>query len=565
MPTQAADFANPAKDCDIIMKGGVTSGVVYPNAILELAKAYRFRSIGGTSAGGIAAAFAAAAEYARRRGDPGGFTRLEERCLTLPDRLPHLFQPRQQLKPLMTLGRALVGGKAWPFALLQSLPATALLGVFAGLVLASEEGPLATVLAALVGLAVAVIARLAFLLRALSRSAFGLCSGLTVDPGQGLALTDWLHEALQYIAHGKAAPGQPPLTFGDLRKATDGDGHGIDLRMMTTNLSLVRPHALPNLPAGLMYDPTAWTDLMPAPVLTHLASASKPSKHAGLAFAPAEDDLPVLLAVRMSLSFPLLISAVPMAIEDIGAAKRAELRGADTTPPVRTVWLTDGGLTSNFPIHFFDALLPNRPTFALSLDALPPDEPAPPSRVSLPQNANDGIFLPIRPINGLGDLFSALFGAAKDWQDNALSVMGGQRERIVRVALAADEGGLNLDMPQERALRLMGYGAEAGRILRDQFDFDEHRWRRGLVAYQQLEITLAALDTTWTGGFQAWFHGYRIHPKSYRARGFLARGEAIETRLDGLATCAGHFRPPLRATVGAFPKPEGRMRIMPDL
>ncbi|MFS2045864.1 patatin-like phospholipase family protein, partial [Stenotrophomonas geniculata] len=43
------------------MKGGITSGIVYPNAVLALAREYRFKSIGGTSAGAIAAAVAAAA------------------------------------------------------------------------------------------------------------------------------------------------------------------------------------------------------------------------------------------------------------------------------------------------------------------------------------------------------------------------------------------------------------------------------------------------------------------------------------------------------------------------
>jgi hypothetical protein len=32
--------------CDLVMKGGVTSGVVYPPAIFELAQHYHFRSIG---------------------------------------------------------------------------------------------------------------------------------------------------------------------------------------------------------------------------------------------------------------------------------------------------------------------------------------------------------------------------------------------------------------------------------------------------------------------------------------------------------------------------------------
>src|SRR5439155_1651064 len=51
-----AEYRSPPLDCDVVMKGGITSGVVYPGAVLELAKRYRFRSIGGASAGGIAAA-----------------------------------------------------------------------------------------------------------------------------------------------------------------------------------------------------------------------------------------------------------------------------------------------------------------------------------------------------------------------------------------------------------------------------------------------------------------------------------------------------------------------------
>ena len=66
-PNQDGTYQRPPKQCDLIMKGGVTSGVVYPPAILELAKDYRFRSVGGTSAGAIAAAAAAAAEYGREK------------------------------------------------------------------------------------------------------------------------------------------------------------------------------------------------------------------------------------------------------------------------------------------------------------------------------------------------------------------------------------------------------------------------------------------------------------------------------------------------------------------
>jgi hypothetical protein len=51
----AAAYANPEADCDLIMKGGITSGVVYPLTACQLAKRYRFRRLGGASAGAIAA------------------------------------------------------------------------------------------------------------------------------------------------------------------------------------------------------------------------------------------------------------------------------------------------------------------------------------------------------------------------------------------------------------------------------------------------------------------------------------------------------------------------------
>src|SRR4051812_43069843 len=91
--------------CDLVMKGGITSGVVFPKAIAKLATQYEFCNIGGTSAGAIAAAGAAAAEYRRAssasaESDLWGF----EELARLPDllskrvegnrsRLFHLFTP----------------------------------------------------------------------------------------------------------------------------------------------------------------------------------------------------------------------------------------------------------------------------------------------------------------------------------------------------------------------------------------------------------------------------------------------------------------------------------------
>lgn len=69
-----AEFLAATEECDLVMKGGVTSGIVYPPVVRKLAKKYRFRNVGGTSAGAIAAAVTAAAEYGR---ETGGFTKLK--------------------------------------------------------------------------------------------------------------------------------------------------------------------------------------------------------------------------------------------------------------------------------------------------------------------------------------------------------------------------------------------------------------------------------------------------------------------------------------------------------
>jgi predicted acylesterase/phospholipase RssA len=37
-------------------------------------------------------------------------------------------------------------------------------------------------------------------------------------------------------------------------------------------------------------------------------------------------------------------------------------------------WFSDGGIASNFPIHFFDAWLPRRPTFGVNLVSLPDEQ-----------------------------------------------------------------------------------------------------------------------------------------------------------------------------------------------
>src|ERR1700737_2913399 len=67
----SANYADPTLSCDVVLKGGVTSGIVYPTALCRLAQDFRFKRIGGTSVGALAAAAAAAAEVGRTRPGAG--------------------------------------------------------------------------------------------------------------------------------------------------------------------------------------------------------------------------------------------------------------------------------------------------------------------------------------------------------------------------------------------------------------------------------------------------------------------------------------------------------------
>lgn len=406
----------------------------------------------------------------------------------------------------------------------------------------------------------------------LKRNGFGLCRGLGRDPKKP-ALTDWLYQSLQFIAWGDAAERAGPLTFGDL------EGQNIRLRMMTTNLSLRRPHALPGMIKDVAFEEERWARLFPEPVMKHLKAVCPTVRWGAYRQCPDEAATPVLMAVRMSLSFPFLISAIPMVIRDLGAefrerdrrkAAAAEARKKGLAPIeiekppaiVARMWFSDGGLTSNFPIHFFDAPLPQRPTFALSLDDLPEGEAPPSERVRTQMKADQGVFLPITDIRSVLGFGGALLGAVMDWQDTLLAGMPGQRERIIRVALAKEEGGLNLDMPPERSRKLMAYGRQAGQKLNAEFVFEEHKWRRALVVYEQLEMAVEATGRAWSGGFGTWLKGYA--PASYKENKGETRDQ-VEARLEKFVKLEDDFQPSLRGRRGQFPKPTGRLRITPDV
>lgn len=523
-----------APECDMIMKGGITSGIVYPYAVLQIATKYRLRSLGGTSAGAIAAAFAAAAEYARINGRPEGFLILKRYCDELPDRLLSLFQPSEELAPAVgSIKEAISAGGIRPL-IQRCLRHSAMSALTGGLVLGLpsflfQSSLYATGLATVLGLAIGATfgvyrwVRRIFadpiinVLNRLPENHYGFCTGLTQPGNEQLALTDWIHQALQHIAFGDPNH-KKPLTFGDLR-GPDQNNHQIDLKVVTTNLSMRRPHTLPRLGVPAAFMPTDWDRLFPKPVMEYLygGGTSVWRRFSGSWLFPTEDKLPVLIAVRMSLSFPILFSAVPLKIEDKELPSIVKSLGGKPYKRIRTVHFSDGGISSNFPIHMFDAPLPTRPTFAFSLEDLlwNPDEVN--SRVALPSSAGEGMGVQIKEIKRLMEFGWQILNSAKDWQDQLLSEITGQRERVARIFLTEGEGGLNLNMSPEASRQLMKWGYEAGlKFTNGDFDFEEHKWRRLIVLYNHLKENIEGLERIWGDGFSEWYKIYSRKVKSYK-------------------------------------------------
>jgi hypothetical protein len=520
------------------MKGGITSGVVYPRAATELARRYKFRKIGGTSAGAIAAAVVAAAEHNRAG---GGFKEVEE----LPGKLGQkgfmleLFRPDTNTQSLFEalvgfMKHGVVGGGLnllrW-FPLLLALP---LLLIPAGILITliwhlsaayAVAAALLAVLAFLAGLAIVALRAI----KTLGANDFGICH---LGPSKaGQALTPWLHDVIQRAA-GLGAD-DPPLTFGDLWGGDplvaghEGAERAIDLQMMTTDLSRGRPMRLP-VPLqrhrdvleegdGLLFVEEEMARYFPPAVVRHLVEkGSEPNDETAERLAavapgtvyrhfPLGADMPVVVATRMSLSFPILIAAVKLWELDFGADPYE--------PPLRPVVFSDGGITSNFPIHFFDSPLPKRPTFGLQLTKFPPGEkpdPNDPGRsVEGPPTVDD----PPRPlradIDGTAGFLGAIMDAMQNWPDNTQAALPGYRERIVQIKMAPDEGGMNLDMPPELIKQLTARGAAAGDRLATAFSgpldappvstpqWNDHRFVRYRVVMSALERFLRSYADGW--------------------------------------------------------------------
>ncbi|WP_237774290.1 patatin-like phospholipase family protein [Actinosynnema sp. ALI-1.44] len=607
------------RSCDLTMRGGTTSGVIYPLAVCALAEHYVFRNVGGASAGAIGAAATAAAEYGRYAQPAGpvtgdavrpGFAGLAGMIRWLISgtgdarwRLPRLFQPKPALhkafrlvtalmqspavtgrrrftsvatavlfavKPLVTVVLLLLfalwlvgpyslrwvvppstwNGSLWIVAVPLGVVAVAA-AVWAYRVAAARLGkitlflllPLAIGLSGvplydmdangwLVASAVLVVCWLVLTFAVAAAIAviycvtswpvvmryrshrFGLVPGSAeYSPGRldricGMPstpappLATWLADRIDDLAgidHTRA------LTFGDLWRGPDkprvsdpeycpstGD-RVINLALMTTDLSAGRPHQLP-FPATERWQfcPECLRDLVPGRVIAQMSGddvdgVSCP-EHTSvtLQWLPQPCEMPVVLAARMSLPLPGLICPIPLYRDG------------------RPHWFSDGGITSNFPIHFFDSLLPRWPTFGLNLSSA--DRAVKDGEIHLPDQDSSTPREPYSDVGGTALSFAGrILDTFMDWRDTMQSALPGFRGRIATIPQGPGEGGTNLFMSPAVISRLALRGRDAGIALRQRFtaQFDDeadgytrtdrYRWIRLRLALREWrEVALQA-------------------------------------------------------------------------
>lgn len=605
--------------CDIVMKGGITSGIVYPNAVIELSRKYHFKNIGGTSAGAIAAAVAAAAALGERRrelckeelvlADVGmaGLKRVSE-ALTTEGFIFSLFQPCAEGRPLNKLLQKLADkpnfcSVIWNafkaicrmafLPLLLSFAVFVLIGAFVGgwAGLASASLP-----ALLLSLMVGVAFSLKKTAHILHGNKFGLCSGLSTTE-QKPALTDWLHQVLQDLS----GNGNTVLRLRDLWEAPrypdePDTAKSIQLTTITTDLSHHEPRSIPFEGKGFWFREDEFSQLFPQAVVNAMVE-SNPLVIEGVAYhrLPASGKLPVLVAARMSLSFPTLISAVPLYEPDYrktptttpSSAKSQKLQAtgfeglsagganANAKPSaMRVCWFSDGGISSNCPIHLFDSALPRWPTFAINL-AYPKTLDTTKERVYLPKGNKEGwqpvyaAFSSDNPLKEVGGFLFSIISTMQNWRDLLQSRAPGHRDRIVHVELGPNEGGTNLNMKADVLDSIAKKGTAAGAVLVDQFKFENHwwmRWRNVASGSERFikEFAAAAktpVSVTYTNVRETAASG-SLTPPSYRFN--LGQSEEAQRRFNEFVEMGLLWADTDVDLTNGAPKPLPQLRIMPN-
>jgi hypothetical protein len=289
---------------------------------------------------------------------------------------------------------------------------------------------------------------------------------------------------------------------------------------------------------------------------------------------PRMADFPVIVAARMSLSYPGLIAAIPLHTVDYSLKENQIKASKGEAVKAEICWFSDGGISSNFPIHLFDSPLPRWPTFGINLK---------PPHVEH-QKEEDNVWLPDKNSAGLQEQWSrfdsgtsinktlgfsfAIINVLQNWRDNMQMTAPGYRDRIVHISLGANEGGLNLNMDKTMIDLLTARGRRAGEVLLNDFNFDNHAWIRYRSTMASLEAFLTTFETSFTHPLPEDLAIWEVikgkaAPPSYGWPNLKRRGFARTTTEDLAALVAAWTKEsPFAFTEGA-PRPQPTLRSTP--
>lgn len=290
----------------------------------------------------------------------------------------------------------------------------------------------------------------------------------------------------------------------------------VNLELITTDLSRQRPYRFPlDAEADALYFrmedlgdgddavfPPDVIEAMRDPNPKTVQQTDPNAKAVRLHRLPDPWNLPVIFAVRLSLALPGLFKAIRLyrlvpATEISDEFGRGIRDGAshrlmwpeDGRQRAQELWFSDGGITSNFPVHLFDSPLPRWPTFGLNLGQHPYQFPH--QDVWLPQDWEEAAVPATDLGTGAARFVGSILDTARSWRDSMQTAMPGYRGRVAWVRQRPDEGGTNLYMPREIIASMALRGALAGARLSRRFghptQWDRHRWLRLRSALDNLD------------------------------------------------------------------------------
>jgi hypothetical protein len=602
----AGAAARQGAECDIVMNGGWAGALIHPAAVVELARKYSFRGIGGSAIGAFCAAATAAAELGRTS-KGGGFNRLKSVLEWIATQEPghadinlfELLKPDRTTRPYYHCLRAglnknlpgaaaaigVEGVRRFPFlGALAALPGVllgisaffagtlwlTLLWLVAGLIVFLTLPPLAALLKVVIGAG-----------KAVRKNSFGICSG-TSD------LTPWIISTLDTLA-GKAEK-DDLLTFGDLWGTTDPtQERRIDLRLTASDLSLGLPVRLPfedqpqpRVDEIYYFREEELARYFPAAVVKALVRKSRQNQYyrrvSGYLPLPEPADIPVAFAVRLAVGMPLLMSAVPLY-----RARRVRVRNK-LRWQMKRCWITGGGVTGSQHIHTFDDPLPTRPTFSIHLAPVvrEGDDRLEWKKGIWVQNLIDqqGPILWQGFDNWKGFMRAAAY-VSRNWQSNAMLQTPGFKERMAVVKIAPAHTGLYPRFDREAVSDLMRLGAHAAGQLIERFavgktsqrhvSWDAHRWIRFRSTMARIEKFLVKLRNAYYhepgDGESTYDHlmmrGQDEPPDAFRWIDKAQRNHALRVTNQLLTTIERWQSDKFTFACGELPQPEGMLRIQP--